>query len=190
MSSLHVGCDPLTNHTNRRRLSQIVDTPLKERNLIPGVTQYFRVAGRTEQSSNNTCFVTVVNGQLSPSTCGPLADETPSQLIAVYRPILVPRDAVHLNPTLLLRLGTSTGPFRPVVCGAAWAGVRRFPPSRDPFINTINAVLPFVPSILGTITWPAPSRRHLDTTQAINNTFANQMNKATVNKTSKFTIYP
>jgi hypothetical protein len=77
-----------------------------------------------------------------------------------------------------------------VVCGAPGSGVRRFPPSRDPFINTINAVLPFVPAILGTITWPAPSRRHLDTAQAIKTTFANQMNKATVNKTSKFTIYP
>jgi hypothetical protein len=148
LSSLHVGSDPLTNNTNSWRVSQIVDTPLKERNLVPGVTQYLRVAGRTQQSSNNTCFVTVVNGQLSPNTCGTLADETPSHLVAVDRPVLVTADAVNLHPPLLLSAAAAVSADSAMMGGATRPRMRCLPTSRDPLINTINTVLTFMPAIL------------------------------------------
>jgi hypothetical protein len=101
--SSEIRCDLPPNGFNCWWFAQIVDTPLEESDIVPGMTQHPSVTRVAQQTPNQTGFVAVIHRQPFACPGGTLTDNTLPKLIPVHGPILVSGDAVGGFPALLLR---------------------------------------------------------------------------------------
>src|SRR5690606_8003276 len=101
---------------------QVLDAPLKELDVVPGVPEHAAIAGPAEQTPDLAGSVVVVDRQFLVGTAGPATQGALAALCVVELPVLLVRNAEGPLDVLAMP-GSPARPLDPKVVGLA-AGTR------------------------------------------------------------------